>query len=83
MDYLEEHSSMLDLRRQSLRLTDVEDHSYLTKAQALWSDLMDFGKHKNAYSFLLQLNRCTPLSYQPEIEEMLAATIKMTNGSRE
>jgi hypothetical protein len=82
MDYLEQYSSMLNLRLQSLRLTDVEDHSYLTKAQALWSDLMDFGSHEDAYRFLLHINRYTPPSYQPEIEEMLAATIKATNGSR-
>jgi hypothetical protein len=82
MDYLEQYSSMLDLRRQSLRLTDVEDHSYLTKAQALWSDLMDLGKHKDAYSLLLDLIRYSPQSYQPEIEDMLAATVRMTNASR-
>ncbi len=80
MDYLGAHSAMLELRRRSFQLTDVEDHSYLTKAQALWSDLMDMGKHKEARAFLFHLNRYTPQSYQPEIEEMLAATIKMTNG---
>jgi hypothetical protein len=80
MDYLGEHSLALKLRHQSLQLTDVEDHSYLTKAQAFWADLMDFGKHHDAYSFLLHLNRYTPQSYQPEIEEMLAVTIKATNG---
>jgi hypothetical protein len=42
--------------------------------------MMDFGKHKEAYSFLLHLNRYTPQSYQPEIEEMLAATIKVSKG---
>jgi hypothetical protein len=61
--------------------TDVEDHSYLTKLQALWSDLMDFGKHKESYSLLLHLNRYTPQSYQPEIGEMLAETIKAITGS--
>ena len=82
MDYLEEYFSMLNLRSQSLRLTDVEDHSYLTKAQALWSDLMDFGKYKDAYSLLLYLTRYTPQSYQSEIEEMLSATIRASSGSK-
>lgn len=80
MDYLEEYPSMLELRKRSLQLTDVEDHSYLTKAQAVWSDLIDLGEHEEAYAFLFHLNRYTPQSYQPEIEGMLAATIKLTGS---
>jgi hypothetical protein len=81
MDYLGEYDLAIDLRALSLRLTDVDDHSYLTKAQALWSDLMDLGRAREAYSFIFNLARFTPREYLPELEDMAALTSKVLNGS--
>jgi hypothetical protein len=75
MDYLGDHLKRLELLRYSLRLTPVNDHSYLTKATAYWADLLDLGKKQEALDFLLSLNRSCPLAYQDEIGKMISETI--------
>ena len=75
MDYLDDPLKGLDLLEHSLRLTPVEDHSYLTKATAYWADLMNLGRNKKALDFLLSLNRHSPGEYQSEIGEMIAETL--------
>jgi tetratricopeptide (TPR) repeat protein len=75
MDHMGDHQRRLELLDVSLRLTPVEDHSYLTKATAYWSDLMDLGRQKEALDFLLALNRYSPLAYQDEIGEMIGETL--------
>ena len=64
------------------RETDVEDHSYLTKAQAVWSDMMDFGTREQAYEFLIHLCRYTPESYLAEISEMLKTTMRASLSAK-
>jgi len=83
MDYLGDLRSVLQLHVRSLKLTDVQDHSYLTKAQAVWSDFMDSHQYKDAYHFLIHLLRYSPLSCEPELQDMLTTTVKVAaNGSR-
>jgi hypothetical protein len=52
----------------------VEDHSFLTKAQALWSDLIDLGQYKNAESWLLFVHRYAPESHLNEIRDVFHKT---------
>lgn len=80
MDYLGERVKKLDLLEHSLRLTPLDDHSYLTKATAYWADLMDLGKQKEALDFLLSLNRYSPEAYQSEIGEMITETLAGSNS---
>jgi len=82
MDYLGEAERRLELLDMAFRLTSVHDHSYLTKATALWSDLMDLGHHERALGFLMELNRSSPTEYQDEIRGMIQETAAAPNGSR-
>jgi hypothetical protein len=82
MDHLGKPKERLALLEQSLRLTPVDDHSYLTKATAYWSDLVELGEYAKARSFLLHLNRNSPESYLDEIGQMLEATLAGANGKK-
>jgi hypothetical protein len=55
----------------SLRLTHLEDHSFLTKVQAYVFSLLDGGEHDEAKRFLMKLYRHAPESYLAELQEML------------
>jgi hypothetical protein len=72
--YLENHSARLEKLRLSLELTPVLDHSFLTKANAYWAELMEMGRRKAAMTFLLSLSRTVPQSYVEEIGEMVQET---------
>jgi hypothetical protein len=64
----------LELLDLSLGLTPISDHSYLTKANAYWIELLELGDREAAMKFLLNLNRIAPISYQDEIREMIEET---------
>ena len=74
MGHLGEDRRRLELLDQALALTPVGDHSYLTKANAYWMELLELGDREAAMVFLLNLNRIAPVSYQDEIREMIEET---------
>jgi hypothetical protein len=74
MGHLGEDRRRLELLDQALALTPVSDHSYLTKANAYWIELLELGDREAAMVFLLNLNRIAPNSYQDEIREMIEET---------
>lgn len=83
MDQLGEQERRLELLNQSFHMTPPDDHSYLTKATAYWSELMDLRRHDKASTFLFFLTRHAPDSCQEEIQEMLSETlVEANNGSK-
>jgi hypothetical protein len=74
MGHLGEDRRRLELLDQALALTPVSEHSYLTKANAYWIELLELGNREAAMVFLLNLNRIAPVSYQDEIREMIEET---------
>jgi hypothetical protein len=74
MGHLGEDRRRLELLDLALALTPVSDHSYLTKANAYWIELLELGDREAAMVFLLNLNRIAPISYQDEIREMIEET---------
>jgi hypothetical protein len=65
-----EESSLL----ASFRLTDPEDHDYLTLAQCYWSFLLENHRSEDAESFLLGVYRRAPRESLAEIREMIDDT---------
>ena len=74
MGHLGKDRRRLELLDQALALTPLSDHSYLTKANAYWIELLELGDREAAMVFLLNLNRIAPISYQDEIREMIEET---------
>ncbi len=74
MGYLRQEQRRLELLNLALTSTPISDHSYLTKANAYWIELLELGDRKAAMVFLLNLNRIAPISYQDEIREMIEET---------
>jgi len=60
----------------SFRCTSPEDHSYLTKAQEVWTELLEQDKRAEAEDFLLDLNRSSLPSHQEEVREMVVDAFK-------
>jgi hypothetical protein len=71
MDYLGRRRLRQENLLQSLQLTPLEDHSFLTKVQAYVFSLLDAGEARSARNFLLDLYRRAPQEYLAEIGEML------------
>jgi hypothetical protein len=83
MDQLGEQERRLELLDQSFQMTPPDDHSYLTKATAYWSELMDLRRYEKASSFLFFLTKHAPDSCQEEIKDMLSETlVEANNGSK-
>jgi hypothetical protein len=74
MGHLGHKRARLDFLHSALSATPIDDHSYLTKASAYWSELLELGEKDAAMDFLLRLNRNVPESYVPEIAEMITET---------
>ena len=70
-DYLGDEKEAEENLRLSLELTPLEDASYLTKVQDYWYALLDAGKPRDAWSFLLSVYRKAPQSYLEELEDMM------------
>ncbi len=79
MDELGYPERRLELLEQSLIATSPDDHSYLTKATAYWSDLMDLRQYQKAGEFLLSLTRTAPRECQGEIQEMFRELMASTS----
>jgi hypothetical protein len=79
-DYLGNARARMELLRQSFLLTPPEDHSYLTKAQAFWCDLVEAGSPEQARWFLMNLARTSPPEHLPEISDMMSDLACIGNG---
>lgn len=66
----------------SLGLTRVDDHSYLTKAQEYWSELVDNERLDEAETFLLSLYRSSNAEQQSEVREMIDAAFRFIASER-
>ena len=80
MNHLRQYGLRFEYLRRSLMLTPVEDHSYLTKAQALWSDLFDLERYAEAETFLLDLHRYSPTAHLSEVKEMIHSLYTASAG---
>jgi hypothetical protein len=75
-DYLGDFDQRLKFLHDSFRLTPRDDHSYLTKAQEYWSELLDHGRGAEAEEFLFALHWRSPPSQRNEIRQMIAAAFE-------
>ncbi len=65
----------------SFRSTPPEDHSYLTKAQEYWMELLDAGHFIEAENFLVDLHYwCLP-EQREEVREMTVEAFRVTSPS--
>ncbi len=79
MGNVEQRLSFLDA---SFRFTRPDDHSFLTKAQEYWSELIDERRVREAEEFLFSLHWwCLP-SQQEEVREMMVDALKRTLGEQ-
>ncbi len=74
MGQLGQSEARLQYLFSSLAATPIDDHSYLTKASAYWSELIELGQQDNAMDFLLKLTRNAPEPFLDEIREMIKET---------
>ena len=72
MDALGNEGQKEENLRLALEVTPAEDESYLTKVQDYWFALLDAGKPRAAWSFLLSVYRTAPHAYLEELEDMMA-----------
>lgn len=75
-DYLGNTEERLRLLHDAFRLTPRDDHSFLTKAQEYWSELLDHGRDAEAEDFLFALHWRSLPSQRDEIRQMIAAAFK-------
>lgn len=80
--YLGRIEERLETLLASVRLTPPEDHSYLTKAQEYWSELLDLNRYSEAEEFLFTLHWRSLPQQRDEIRAMIVAAIRyaQTNG---
>jgi hypothetical protein len=75
--YLRDEDGRLQALYASFRFTSPDDHSYLTKAQEYWSELLDARKYREAEQFLLRLSWWSLPSQEEEVGEMLREGMKV------
>jgi hypothetical protein len=83
-DYLGNEEERLQSLYASFRFTPPTDHSYLTKAQELWSELLDRNREEEAERFLVSLPGWALPQQQDEVREMVVDAFRyiVTNGHR-
>ena len=74
--YLGDEEQRLRSLFASFRFTPPEDHSYLTKAQEFWTELLDQNKTEEAERFLLSLHWWSLPAQQDEVREMVVDAFK-------
>ena len=72
MDALGNEGQKEENLRLALEVTPADDESYLTKVQDYGFALLDAGKPRAAWSFLLSVYRTAPQAYLEELEDMMA-----------
>src|SRR5439155_22925349 len=60
----------------SFHSTPPQDHSFLTKAQEVWSEMLDDGQYQEAEKFLFLLAWRSLPSQQEEVRQMLVDGMK-------
>lgn len=81
--YLGNTDKRLQFLHDAFRLTPREDHSYLTKAQEYWSELLDHDRGAEAEDFLFSLHWRSPPLQRDEVREMIAAAFKHGMAGKE
>lgn len=76
--YLGNGEERLRFLQASFRLTRPEDHSFLTKAQEVWTELLDQGRYDEAEKFLFSLHWWALPGQQDEVREMMVHAFKHT-----
>jgi hypothetical protein len=74
--YRKDTQMRLHLLEEAFRLTRPDDHTFLTRAQEYWSELLDAGREEEAESFLFSLHRWALPSQQDEVREMMVSAIR-------
>jgi hypothetical protein len=69
-DYLGDEDLRLRLLYTSFRFTSPGDHSFLTKAQEYWSELLDRRRYEEAENFLFSLQWWSLPGQKEEVREM-------------
>lgn len=80
--YLGEVQASIDLLVQAFRLTPPAEHDYVTKAQAVWSMLLEAGDRERARSFIMSVHRAASPEHLSEIERLISATF-LRQGHRQ
>ncbi len=75
MGHLGNKKARLDYLEKSQSATPIDDHSFLTKANAYWAELLEVGRKKEALDYLLRINKVSPASYTEEINVMIKETV--------
>jgi hypothetical protein len=81
MGQLGHKQARLQFLDRSLSATPIHDHSYLTKANVYWGELLDLGEKDKAMDFLLKLGRNVPESYLDEISDMIKETAEIQEAT--
>jgi hypothetical protein len=75
-DYLGDEEQHLRSLYASFRFTSPQDHSYLTKAQEYWSDLLDVHRYQEAQEFLFSLHWWSLPTQHEEVREMITEAFR-------
>jgi hypothetical protein len=79
--YLGNNDQRLQCLHAAFRFTAPEDHSYLTKAQEYWSELLDQRRFAEAQEFLFGLHWRALPSQREEIRQMIVAALQHSNAN--
>jgi tetratricopeptide (TPR) repeat protein len=74
MGQLGRNQERLECLQKALSVNPVSDHSYMTKANAYWGELLEVGDAEKALRWLVNLSRNVPESHAPEVADMIAET---------
>ena len=76
--YLGNFEERIRFLYSSFHCTPPEDHSFLSKAQELWAELLDCERYEEAENFLFSLYGWALPSQQAEIREMIVEAVRYT-----
>lgn len=79
-EHLEDRTAALQFLRASLENSAPDDHDFLTKAQSYWSQLIEFGRAREAKAFILDVYRRATAKDLDEIQELIDETYALENG---
>jgi len=77
--YLDQTSNEIDALVESFRLTDPDDHDYVTKAQAAWMSMLNDHQIAKAKEFMLEVYRNCSLDARAEVREILDETYALVD----
>ncbi|HEX4142198.1 MAG TPA: hypothetical protein VHY91_01500 [Pirellulales bacterium] len=77
--YLNQTSRETDALVESFKLTDPDDHDYVTKAQAAWMSMLDDHQVGRAKEFMLEVYRNCPQNARAEVREIIDETYALAD----